>query len=67
MELIVKTFPTYTGEVSVGNAEKVLVPNDQLKIQIVGPSQENILLEGPPAGKNWLVTISVFVKETNAE
>ena len=64
MELIPQSGPTIQGDHSFGSAEKTLVHNSKLKLQITGPDAEVMLFAGPPEGKKWVVAINVFVKET---
>ncbi len=63
MDLVQRQAAVMQGEHSFGGAEKTLVPDDKLKIQIAGPSAEILLFAGPPVGKKWTVVINVFVKE----
>ena len=64
MELTLRTAPEMQGEHSFGSAEKTLIRNSKLKLQITGPDAEVMLFAGPPEGKKWVVAINVFVKET---
>ena len=66
MQLLPRTAPTIEGEHSFGSAEKTLSQDNKIKIQITGAGPEVLLLEGPPAGKQWLVVLNVFVRETDA-
>lgn len=65
MELLLRTAPSIQGDHSFGSAEKTLVYDSKLKLQITGPDAEVILFAGPPLGKKWKVVINVFVKETD--
>lgn len=63
MELFPRTAPVIRGEHSFGSAEKTLVVDSKLKLQITGPGAEILLFDGPPAGKNWVVVLNLFVRE----
>lgn len=64
MDLILRTAPSMQGEHSFGSAEKTLIHNSNIKIQITGPGAEVLLFTGPPPGKKWITVINVFVRET---
>lgn len=66
IELILRSAPTIRGDHYFGSAEKTLVHDSKLKLQLTGPDAEVLLFEGPPEGKKWAVVINVFVKETEA-